>query len=300
MKLTLLATSVLIPFLAVSPCRADALPGTAVPLAVNNASSIADSATGYDSEPSATDSSAADTAQSGTAGADDKWHVSVSPYLWLPGVHGDLGVRGRDVGFKASAGDLLSHFRFGLLGAVEARRNRLLLTNDLIFMRLSADNGLPFPRLGAISANVTANILLLTPKIGVRLINSEKIKIDALTGFRYWHFGENLTFSPGTLGLNYSPSQNWVSPLVGGRIEAPLSPKLALIIAGDVGGWGAGSQLEYQIAGVLSYQLKPKWTAQAGFRYLNVDYMGSGNAGGVVNLTLSGVVIGVTRNLSKE
>jgi hypothetical protein len=300
MKSALLATSVFIPFLLVVPCRADAPNEATAPLVAADVNSIADSATAFDSGPSAAGSSAADTAPAGKSGADDKWHVSVSPYLWLPGIHGDVGALGRDAGFKVSAGDLLSHFRFGLLGIVEARRDRLLLTNDLIFMRLGADNALPFPRLGAISANVTANILLLTPKIGVRLINNEKIKVDALTGIRYWHFGENLSFSPGILGLNYSTSQSWVSPLVGGRIEAPLSPKLAVIIAGDVGGWGAGSQLEYQIAGVLSYKLKPKWTAQAGYRYLNVDYAGSGNAGGVVNLTLSGVMIGVTRNLSKE
>ena len=55
----------------------------------------------------------------------------------------------------------------------------------------------------------------------------------------------------------------------------PLSPKLVVNILGDVGGWGAGSQLDYQIAGILGYKWTPKWTLQAGWRYLDVDYRGS-------------------------
>jgi hypothetical protein len=56
------------------------------------------------------------------------WHFSVSPYLWLPGVHGGIGVNSTQiVGIHASAGDLLSHFRFGLMGVVEPRYKRASL-----------------------------------------------------------------------------------------------------------------------------------------------------------------------------
>ena len=42
---------------------------------------------------------------------DDQWHLSVSPYLWFPGTHGTAGAFNRDIGYRASAIDLLSHFR---------------------------------------------------------------------------------------------------------------------------------------------------------------------------------------------
>ena len=134
-----------------------------------------------------------------------------------------------------------------------------------------------------------ASEFLLTPKIGYRVIDREKIKIDALTGFRFWHVGQNLQFNPSLLGLTFSGSQNWVDPLVGGRILAALSPKARLTIAGDVGGWGAGSQLDYQIVGLLGYQIKPKWTLVAGYRYLDVNY----RSGQVFDVAMSGVVFGV-------
>ena len=158
--------------------------------------------------------------QTGTANPNDGWHFAVSPYLWFPGVHGTAtGPNGRGLSLRASPGDLLSNFRFGLMGAVEASRNHLVITGDLLWIRLEDNKAVPFPGLAATSATIKASEFFLTPKVGLRLINHEKIKIDALTGLRYWHLGENLKFNPSLLGLNFSGSQDFVDPLVGGRIE---------------------------------------------------------------------------------
>ncbi|HSZ63485.1 MAG TPA: hypothetical protein VK828_16920 [Terriglobales bacterium] len=229
--------------------------------------------------------------------SDSQWHFEVSPYLWFPGVHGTIGALGHDVNYSASPGDLLSNFRFGLMGAVEARRNRLLTTIDMMWIRLEDDKALPFPNVGAVSATMKATEFLLTPKVGFRLIDGKMIKADALAGIRFWHFGENVTFNPGTLGFDFSKSQNWVDPVVGGRIQTALAPKVGIVVAGDVGGWGTGSQLEYQVAGLLGYKVKPKWTLQAGYRYLYVDYEKGGGRDAFITAATSGVIFGVTITL---
>ena len=225
------------------------------------------------------------------------WHFAVSPYLWFPGVHGTIGALGRDVSVHATPGDLLSNFRFGLMGAFEARYKRIVLPLDLMWIRLEDDKALPFPNLMATKAKLTGSELLLTPKIGYRLLDEKRIKIDALTGFRYWHFSENLKFVPSNLNLNFSGSQNLVDPLVGGRVQLGLTPKIVANVLGDVGGWGTGSQLEYQVAGVLGYKIKPKWTLQAGYRYLSIDYRNSNHGGTVVYLITNGVIFGATIDL---
>lgn len=240
------------------------------------------------------ESSSSVAAQAGTSADDDGWHFAVSPYLWFPGVHGTIGARGRDVSFKASPGDLLSHFRFGLMGVLEARYKRLLLPLDIMWIRLGDNKALPFPNLMVNTAKLKASEFILTPKIGYRVIDQEKIKIDALVGFRYWHFGENLKFVPSNFNLNFSSSQNWVDPVVGGRITGNLSPKVVAVIAGDVGGWGTGSQLDYQVAGILGYRIKPNVTLQAGYRYLYVNYRSGGT---IIQPTTSGVLFGATFNL---
>jgi hypothetical protein len=221
------------------------------------------------------------------------WHLAVSPYLWFPGVHGTIGARGHDASIHVSPGDLLSHFRFGLMGLVDTRYKRIVLPLDIVWVRLGANNALALTD-NAVSARIRGSEFILTPKVGYRLVDSQIVKIDALTGFRYWHFGESLTFSPSSLGLKFSRSQNWVDPLVGGRITANLSPKISATIAGDVGGWNTGSVLDYQIAGVLGYRIKPAVVLQAGYRYLAVDYR---NGGAKINTVTSGALIGATITL---
>jgi hypothetical protein len=225
--------------------------------------------------------------------ADDGWHFVVAPYLWLTGIHGTAGTSNREISVHASAGDLLSHFRFGLMGLVEADHKRIVLPLDIIWARLGDNQALPFPNLPSTTAELKVDEFILTPKVGYRLLDQGKLKIDALTGFRYWHLGQNLQFSPSRLGLNFSTSQNWVDPLVGGRILGALTPKIDVVIAGDVGGWGVGSQLDYQVVGVLGYKLNPKWTLQAGWRYLDVNYRSKT----VFDVAMSGVALGVSINL---
>ena len=244
--------------------------------------------------PAAAADSQSTTTTTASATSDSDWHLSASGYLWLPGVHGNVGAFDTIVGVHASPGDLLSHFRFGIMGLIEPSYKRIVMPLDLMWIRLGDNRAIPSPELEENTANIKGGEFILTPKIGYRIIDREKLKVDALTGFRYWHFYESLSFTPSNPELNFSKSQNWVDPLVGGRITVPLSPKAAVTIAGDVGGWGAGSQLDYQVVGLLGYRIKPALTLQAGFRYLDVDYTSGGT---VINLATSGAIFGITMNL---
>ena len=150
----------------------------------------------------------------------------------------------------------------------------------------------PLPLEEVTSAKFKGEEFLVTAKIGYRLIDDEKIKITASTGFRYWHLGTSVFFNP--VALSFLNSQKWADPLVGGRVELIPAPKVLVTILGDVGGWDAGSRLDYHIAGLLGYKVKRRWTLQAGYRYLSVDYR---NGGFRFNVVTSGVIAGATVNL---
>lgn len=221
----------------------------------------------------------------------DGWHFELSPYIWFAGAHGTVGALGRDSSLHASPTDLLSHFNFGLMGAAEARYNRFLLNGDMIWIRLSDSRALPFPVLGATSADVRVGQFVWTSKVGYRLIENKKFKADANLGVRYWHLGQRLNFNPSTLGLNITPSESWADILVGGRLQIPLGRKISFDVLGDVGGWNATAKLDYQFAGLLSFKVSPKWTVGAGYRYLYVDY---GTQTALYNMVTSGAVLGAT------
>jgi hypothetical protein len=250
-----------------------------------------DASTPSDVEPAAATPS--DGAAAASTASESDWHFTVSPYLWFPGVHGNIvGPNGGEFGFSASPGDLLSHFRIGLMGVVEPRYKRIVMPLDIMWIRLGSDRALPnTPGQGV--ANLHATEFFLSQKIGYRLIDSEKVKIDALAGFRYWYFGESLSFTTNT--LNFSGSQSWVDPLVGGRITGILTPKVGVTVGGDVGGWGVGSQIDYQAFGLLGYRIKPALALQAGYRYLYFDRRRA--SGAYLDVATSGVLFGVSITL---
>ena len=261
-------------------------------LASNSLDSVNTSVTGASNEATAADPSAQTTGStpSKASSEDDQWHLSVTPYLWFPAMYGTIGLPNRDLHLHASAGELLSHFRFGLMGDVDVRRKWFLVGADMFWVRLGDNKPVPLEA-DVTTANLKAQEFMLTPFVGIRFVNQERIKVDFLTGFRYWHLGSSLAFNPSALGLSFSSSFNWVDPMVGGRIETPLSPKIVLKIIGDVGGWGTGSLIEYDVAGFLGYKIKPTWTLLAGYRYLRVDYR-SGLF--LYNVHNPGILFGVT------
>jgi hypothetical protein len=277
-----------------APRRTDVVENT-TSSSTDSAANLAatDAAVPSDADPAAATPGGGAAAAAASTASESDWHFTVSPYLWFPGVHGNIaGPNGGEFGFSASPGDMLSHVRIGLMGVVEPRYKRILMPLDIMWIRLGSDRALPnTPGQGV--ANLRATEFLLTQKLGYRLLDSEKVKIDALAGFRYWYFGENLSFTTNT--LNFSASQNWVDPLVGGRITGILTPKVEVTVGGDVGGWGVGSQIDYQAFGLLGYRIKPALALQAGYRYLYFDRRRA--SGTYLDVATSGVLFGVSITL---
>jgi len=226
-------------------------------------------------------------APTSSASSGDGWHLAVSPYIWFAGVHGTVGALGHDASVHASFGDVFKYLNFGLMGAVEARYNRIVIPVDFMWMKLSDDRALPF-EIGPTSVKVKINEDILTPKIGYRLIDTGKLTVDGLVGFRYWHLGNTLTLQP-QIQNGFYRSANWVDMLGGATIQAALSPKVVVTIVGDAGGGQANT--DYQIGGVLGYKLK-KAILQAGWRYMYVNYRP--NSGFVYQTATSGLILGVT------
>jgi outer membrane receptor protein involved in Fe transport len=228
------------------------------------------------------------------AGPDDSWHADMLAYLWLAGAHGTIGIENHDVNYRASPTDLLSHFRFGLMGTLQARRGRYVFINDLMWVRLRATNTATLPTAGQpqLSAEAKAWQFIVTPAFGYRFLDSKRIKMDAIMlGVRYWHVGSSLQFTPSPFGRTFSKSLNWADPLMGARILFPLSSKVLVTIAGDAGGFGAGAQLDYEMVGTVGYNLSSKFTLTAGYRYLYVDYRPTG--GSIYKQIMNGALIGV-------
>lgn len=211
------------------------------------------------------------------------WMFDVAPlYAWLPALEGDLTVRGRTAAVDVSAGEfvetLFDSFKFAASGRVEARQRDLILTLDVLYLSMEEDGETP---LGG-QVDVEFSQLLLEFGGGFRLGTwrlgrgvHPVISLEALGGGRYVNLDTELGIAgAGPLGrrLDVDKTVDWLEPFIGGRVRFTLSEKLALVIRGDVGGFGLGSNLTWALVSTLQYHVSRRIVLAGGYRVLDIDY----------------------------
>ncbi len=222
--------------------------------------------------------------------SDNTWHYYATGYLWIPGVHGTVGVRGFDTSIHVSSSDIFSNFKGGLLGVFTPTYNRWSFPIDYLWMRLQDSKSIPFVPVDTAtpySVQATLNESIVTPKANYLMVNNPKIKVYGTAGARIWHVGTTLDLLPTP--ASYYKGVTWADFVLGARFSVPLGAKASVDVLGDAGEGGA--TLDYQVGGIVSYQVKPKLSLQAGWRYLTEHY---GNNGNVLNTTTQGILFGAT------
>jgi hypothetical protein len=63
--------------------------------------------------------------RAGTATNGNEWRYAVTPYMWLTGLEGDVGVGRVSSSVDLSPSDILRNLKFGIMGAGEARKGSL-------------------------------------------------------------------------------------------------------------------------------------------------------------------------------
>jgi hypothetical protein len=132
--------------------------------------------------------------------ADDKWHLNVMPYLWLPTISGTLkfpsvgSSGGPTVDFKANPNDYIGDIEMALLLALEARKGKWLVYSDVTYMKLGADDSnVKAVNFGgnAISTTLdsgtqtTIQATIWTVAGGYNLVQDPKVSLDLIAGARY-------------------------------------------------------------------------------------------------------------------
>jgi hypothetical protein len=227
------------------------------------------------------------------APASKDWEFMLAPYGWFPGLKGTVEADGVSADIDVQFSDIWDVLDFGALGAFEARKDRLSLTTNVIYTKLSADVDQPVgPGLGAFPPgslkvdDVTQSLIfegraawdvLTLPLFGGT--DERQLALDLGPAFRVWWLDNDIDvkLKPGVpLGpfkTSVDESTDWVDFLIGGRLRARLSQKIGLVVSGDYGGFSIGSSSNYtwSIAGFASYQLFEHWDVTAGWRTIKID-----------------------------
>ena len=216
------------------------------------------------------------------------WRFVVTPYLWLAGLDGRVGVGRVATKVDLGPGDILDMLRFGAMASVEARRNAWVIAADGIFVSLGAGHVLAF-RGDTGTLNLEEREVIVQPAAGYS-IRDGAWSLDVLGGLRYWYLRASLEVDPPRLASReVTGSRQWLDVTGGFKVRWVPTTNLRLLAAAD--GGGGGSRGSWQAYGSLGYDPWSRWTLAVAYRALSVNY----DRDGFLNRTImKGFVLGAT------
>ncbi|MCB1494435.1 MAG: hypothetical protein KDJ86_01510 [Bauldia sp.] len=251
------------------------------------------------------------------------WEVSITPYGWMAGISGDLGVAGRTLQINANFYDLLtkSDYLIPVMGYTELRKDRFAIFADGFYtqMKFSKSNMItknPFAKANLTlksKAAVTQTLAFAEGGASYEVARWQgpmgDTGLEVLGGARYWYSSIdtslkiNGTVKFGNLGLKkkgkYAVAKSgdidWVDPVIGARISQEFANMQKFELLGDIGGFGVGSEFSWQVyAGYTKgYQVGQAilaWTL--GYRALAANY--EAKSGNSLDFVLHGPIAGFT------
>lgn len=233
---------------------------------------------------------------------EEGWEFRLTPYLWTLALEGDVAAFGAPpASVDLSFSDLFDALDLALAGVFEARKGRWLLITDLSYMELSQGGQVTFqPPPGfeiELGTEIGMDSLLLTVAGGFRAHDGPRTKVDALLLARYVDMDLSLAIDPRIVGgppgpgrMEIHDSASWVDPMVGVRAAFEASPKTEIQILANIGGFGVGSDLGWEVGPAVLYDFSTKISGLLAYRYMDFDYEEDGF---LFDGSLQGLFLGV-------
>jgi len=219
------------------------------------------------------------------AGEGDQWEYDATIYLWGAGIDATTPTGGDiDISFS----DILDDLDMGLMAGFGARKGKLSLLADVIYLDISQSDGgkESIPLLGgAIDVTKTVNTdvklksWITTFAAGYNVVDNEKVAMDLVGGARYlWLDAEvkldlGVKGSGGRLNTSRKPKDSdsdhvW-DGIVGVKGKINLSSNWYLPYYADIG--TGGSKSTWQALAGVGYNFK--WgDVLLAYRYLDYDF----------------------------
>jgi len=224
---------------------------------------------------------------------DDEWEFIIAPYVWTVGMGGDVTIGATAASADVDFEDIIDDLDVGGRLRLEVRKGRWGVFVDPTYVSLSRDGNV-----GTEEVDIDSKCTFIEAggyyRVAASAIEELEVKVatlDLLVGGRYWDIDSKIDFpaSPDVRG-----GEEWVDPIVGLRLVAS-DPTVGLsgLVEGDIGGFGAGSDLTWNVTTLLGWRFFEEATLWLGYRVLDVDYdKGSGTGQFEFDAVMSGPTAG--------
>ncbi len=204
------------------------------------------------------------------APATDGWEFAITPYAWLSGIKGTVGLPGLppsdiDAAFSEEIWDNLDFAGFLTL---EANKGKFRSFFDIQYVKLGADTNGPG---GKIELGVEQVRLELG--LGYEIYSTERSSVVAYGAVMYNYVDNSLS---STVTGSVNSSDSWVDPAIGLKYHHQINDRWFTNFAGEYGGFGVSSESTWQLLGLLGYDFGNNWSAIGGYRHQSIDYSKGG------------------------
>jgi hypothetical protein len=190
----------------------------------------------------------------------DKWEFVIAPYLMGAALDGTSVVRGREAEVDISAGDIFDHLDLGFMGMLAARKGNWGISTDFVFMDLDVESQLP-------PADLSPSLTIFQVN-GVRKLSAAA---DVTFGVRGTRTQARIDFK-APINVQVEKSRTWASPVAGVVLRTPGEHRVHATLLADIGGFGLGSDLTWQIFPTVGVKLGKHVSLEAGYRWMSDDY----------------------------
>ena len=208
---------------------------------------------------------------------DGQWHYLVQPYLMFPNMKGDTGIANLPlISVDEDPQDIFDNLQMGAMLYAEARNDTWTFSTDVLYMNLGSDMSTNEPGLiNEVDVDVSqvgweiAAMRRLTPWFELGLgVTYNQVDVDV----------EITVALPGPPSqLSGGLEEDWIDPTIVARATWPINDKWFFQARSNIGGFGVGSDLMWQLQADFSYRPSDKWFLTFGYRVIDIDYdQGSG------------------------
>jgi hypothetical protein len=222
--------------------------------------------------------------------AEGDWRHTVFVYGMGAAIDGEATIGDITVPVDVSISEVFDALEMGAMLAYRADNGTWSVTVDTTFMGLGGTGEGPA---GFLKGDVDIDQFTLMGTLGRRVAPH----LEALFSLSYFDLSTDLKITGPLETRTASDDASWVDPMLGLQYTVPFADAWRFGLRGDVGGFGIGSDLSYQVLASFRWQANERLGVVAGYRLIGFDYE-NGNKNGNhyqrFDLVEQGPLLGVT------
>jgi len=203
------------------------------------------------------------------------WKYYIEPYLMFPNMKGETGVADLPPApVDEDPSDIFENLQMGAMLYFEAHNERWMFSSDVLYMDLEADL-----TPNNIVSDGKAELAQLGWELAMMRRVSPGLEVGLSVVYNRIDADVDMTFDTvlGTSTRSVSMTEEWIDPTLVARATFPYGDKWFGQFRFNVGGFGVGSDLFWQVQADVVYRHSDKWQFVIGYRLMDFDYdQGSG------------------------